>query len=488
MLAARRAVGMKPFRHQVRLPLLSGEKLMFDANHKELKLRSITRKIFAFNVTILFMIVVIGVSYSKETTHKTASIEILIEQINEENCYYKYERGECTERPFWDVLDFISAPKRHCCVSWAAACLGTLESSARAAVPHLTKALREGPNDFDTGEGTVGSRTSIAQALRRIGDPSAIPALIAGLDHAEPVQRSYGATKNQPLAAQYEILEALGSFGSKANSAEPSIVKLLKKHNAEALRIPTPHQLNMALWSLEASTTSFPVWVHRNYRTDQVAEMAAETLGKIGATETVPLLIEILQNKWATCGAAEGLGLLGEPARIAIPNLRKVLRPDNNPSQRQAAAKTLGLLGDIASLIEIAKGLEDDALFNGFIESIKYFGSAADPAVDILSKRLERPIEVVLVDKSVHYGVNAGRELHRQIEVIETFGLIGTTKAFDALANSLTNPDLGDFACKEMQKLDRGKGDLNRIIAKIPAEEIQRYKDLSSYVNPCFKE
>jgi HEAT repeat protein len=179
---------------------------------------------------------------------------------------------------------------------------------------------------------------------------------------------------------------------------------------------------------------------------------------------------------------------LGEPARIAIPNLRKVLRPDNNPSQRQAAAKTLGRLGDIASLIEIAKGLEDDALFNGFIEAIKYFGSAADPAVDILSKRLERTREVVRVDKGVDYGVNSVDERYRQIEVIEAFGLIGTTKALDALANSLTNPYLGPFACEEMQKLYRGKGDLNRIIAKIPAEEIQRYKDLSSYVNPCFEE
>ena len=101
---------------------------------------------------------------------------------------------------------------------------------------------------------------------------------------------------------------------------------------------------------------------------------------------------------------------------------------------------------------------------------------------------MERTIEVVRVDKGVHYGVNAVSEHHRQMEVIKAFGLIGTTKAFDALANSLTNPDLGPFACEEMQKIDRGKGDLNRIIAKIPAEEIQRYKDLSSYVNPCFKE
>ena len=443
-------------------------------------------KPFFIIIKILFLAVIFNLSYG-EYLNAGVAIEHLIKQVEERSCDYKYAYRKCEERPFWDIPWFYG-PKRHTCVMWAARCIGTLGDTAQAAVPALTKALREGPNDYDTGDGTVNPRSAIANTLEKIGDPSTIPFLIEAFDHAEPRERGGGALKNQPLGARYALLEAIASFGPLSISAAPSIAAILRESNEAALSFPSPREIvEKYKKDIKITGLTLPTWLEEKYKKNEFGELAAETLGKIGATETVPLLIESLQNKWIARGAADGLALLGEPARLAIPDLRKVLKPTYDPSQRQAAAKALGRLKDLGSLHEITKGIEDDALFDGYINALQFYGSAADPAVKKLSKRLERPTGVVQKNKGVYYSVEAGRENRRQIKVIKTLGSIGTTKAFNTLANSLTDPELGAFACEELQKLDHGEGELNRYVSKISAKKIQRYNDMSAYVNPCLE-
>jgi HEAT repeat protein len=73
---------------------------------------------------------------------------------------------------------------------------------------------------------------------------------------------------------------------------------------------------------------------------------AAETLGRLKATEAVPALIEaVISEDWGVrLSAAMALGDIGEAADAAVPTLGNALQ-DENPSVRSGAAWALGRIG-----------------------------------------------------------------------------------------------------------------------------------------------
>ena len=76
---------------------------------------------------------------------------------------------------------------------------------------------------------------------------------------------------------------------------------------------------------------------------------APDALGKIGAA-AIPALIEILEQGAVDCrwSAACALGEMGEPARVALPALRKVAAENNDMAGSAAKRAIKNLGGDIA--------------------------------------------------------------------------------------------------------------------------------------------
>jgi HEAT repeat protein len=156
------------------------------------------------------------------------------------------------------------------------------------AVPALIQAL--GDSDWDV-------RRAAAEALGKLGDPQAVPALIGALGEwgdlwSENVRRA--------------AAEALGKLGDP--QAVPALIQALGDSD----------------WD--------------------VRRAAAEALAKIG-TPAVPALIQALgDSDWdVRRAAAEALGAIGDPQ--AIPALIQALG-DSGWDVRRAAAEALGAIGD----------------------------------------------------------------------------------------------------------------------------------------------
>lgn len=224
----------------------------------------------------------------------------LIDQVQGNSCPYMADHlstqqdRSCKRRPICHLPFLTGTPSKYVCVKWAAECLGRMGPEARPAVPALLKVLRHGPNDYDTGDGTIGTRSRLAWALGEIGDPEAIPGLIDALKNAEPWERGYGAINASHLvAARGAIAKALGTFGPRARSAAPALMGMLRDGKGSGHGDP---------------------------------EYAAWALGRIGATESIPLLIELLalRDNTATL-SAEALGMLGPAAQDAVEPLSQIL-------------------------------------------------------------------------------------------------------------------------------------------------------------------
>jgi HEAT repeat protein len=266
---------------------------------------------------------------------KNALLLDLIDQVQGNSCPYMADHTlarqdqSCKRRPYYYLPFLTGAPSRYACVKWAAECLGRMGPDARPAVPALLKALRDGPNDYDTGDGPIGTRSRIAWALGEIGDPAAIPGLTKALENAEPCDRGYGAIDTSHLvAARGAIAKALGAFGHRARSSAPALMKMLRDGKGGGHGDP---------------------------------EYAAWALGRIGATESIPLLIELLvrRDKTATF-SAKALGMLGPAAQGAVGPLSQiVLDSDRDLVTRWRAATALGKIADVKAIPILAEALRD---------------------------------------------------------------------------------------------------------------------------------
>ena len=194
----------------------------------------------------------------------------------------------------------------------AAHCLGEMGPAARPAVPALIEAVRNGPNNFDTGDGTILVRDAIVEALGRTQDLRAVPVLIEALEHPKPMDLDYGALPSGPVGEE-AALRALGHMGPLAVSAVPHILPYLR---------------------------------HRTIAHNQpVVQAAATALGLIGDASAIPALVETLSGPAAVSQVAEALGRFGPAARTALPRLRRLLEENaerNGEAQLRKAIASIG--------------------------------------------------------------------------------------------------------------------------------------------------
>ncbi len=133
----------------------------------------------------------------------------------------------------------------------------------------------------------------------------------------------------------------------------------------KALTDTDPQALVAAIESVEATTGPGAVvrlqdlTVNSPY--DEVREAAANALGKVGTTESVPALIAALADeaedvRWF---AVEGLRKLG--ATQAVPVISQKLERDPSPRVRAIAASALGELGQPAAVPSLRLALGDRA-------------------------------------------------------------------------------------------------------------------------------
>lgn len=187
----------------------------------------------------------------------------------------------------------------HDCVAWAADCLAAMGEQARPAVPALIYALREGPNNFDTGDGVIHTRDRIALALGATGDPRALEPLLEALASPRPYDAGLGAagyTSPKPRG-QPALIEALGSLGPTAKPA------------------------------VDAVLGHFTAPVEEAYD-ELIARSAAEALGAIGDPRVIPVLIAALDDPDRAIPAARALGVFGPTAQEAAPALTRLVQAD----------------------------------------------------------------------------------------------------------------------------------------------------------------
>jgi HEAT repeat protein len=202
--------------------------------------------------------------------------------------------------------------------SAAAEVLGELGPVADQAAQPLLRALK----DPDSGVALAAAR-ALAEVEPEQGEP-AVPVLVRSV--------------NEPAS-----LKALASLGPRARKAIPELIGCLRHREG----VSNPRDIQMgaqqALARIGATAIS-PLKEALQQRSDGTAARAAMVLGSYGpaAHEAVDALINDLEKDRAN-GVAyiTALGLIGPPARAAIPELKALL---SDPALRAPAAAALALI------------------------------------------------------------------------------------------------------------------------------------------------
>ncbi|MCL1475469.1 HEAT repeat domain-containing protein, partial [Argonema antarcticum] len=253
-------------------------------------MRQLTKYGIALFVSACLLAVLLGScgDDSCKAAVKKDKLSALIGQLQGQCCVYEANPyGSCQKKskPFVPGLKYR-------CVSSAASCLGAMGSEAQEAVPALIEALSTGPNNYETGDGLIPTRSDIIIALGKIGDPRAVKPLIAALHSPRPTDRFIGLRSSlKPIAGYDGTIEALGLIGPVAREAVPHIIPFLKESNSDLFRAATT-----ALGQIKDPRAISPLIEALNHPTD--AALAAEALGEFGglADEAVPILIEKLKK------------------------------------------------------------------------------------------------------------------------------------------------------------------------------------------------
>jgi HEAT repeat protein len=316
---------------------------------------------------------------------------------------------------------------------------------ARPAVPALLKALRDGPNDYNTGDGTIGTRSRIAWALGEIDDPAAIPGLIDALKNAEPWERGYGAINASRLvAARGAIAKALGTFGPRARNAAPALMDMLRDGRGSGHGDP---------------------------------EYAAWALGRIGATESIPLLIELLAHRDNTATlSAEALGMLAPASQDAVGPLSQiVLDADRDRVTRWRAAEALGKIADVKSIRVLAQALKDSTTAHQSAKALATFGPLAEPVMGEMIAFLKKPSGAVIDRKSgsIHYAGDSSSLHSARIVLIRLLEKINSPQAFDALVPLLPDPELANTSVvfKALLRMDPEGSKTKPVFAELSRSE-----------------
>jgi HEAT repeat protein len=253
--------------------------------------------------------------------------------------------------------------------AWA---LGRLPPAPAGLVPRLVRQLAD-PN--------IHARLCAAESLGLFGTAAteAVPQLIDVLEDAEARARGEAGRLSPPAPdAEVEVvskrceplrvmhkwheemrcaaMEALGRIGPAAKSAVPALVRALElKGESPNYSIEDCDRCRIAAEAIggigpdaEAAVPSLVkllgTWVNDGGVTNSAI---AEALGRIGPA-AVPAIIQCLRDGKGDGMAALALGMIGPPARAAVPELIKLLDNEYMPA-RIDAAWALGRIGPAAA-------------------------------------------------------------------------------------------------------------------------------------------
>lgn len=267
-------------------------------------------------VFLTLMFLTVGMPAMPASAQSTPDqLDPLIRQLGGKGCafaatppYNRFDRP-CLPRKGVGLIDWLFRSRLEC-IRDAAHCLAILGPEAKPATAALIEAVRTGPNNYDTGDGTIHVRDAIVEALGRTGDARALPVLIEALETPKPVDVSYGAIPRVEPAGERAALTALGHLGPAAAAAVPRILLRLEHHNR------------------------------------RVAEAAAVALGAIGDASAIAALTKALDRDDIAPRAADALGRFGPAAAGALPALVRLIEvlPDRDGDVliRQAIARIGG--------------------------------------------------------------------------------------------------------------------------------------------------
>lgn len=412
-------------------------------------------------------------------------IETLIAQLENRTCRYSDDpSAPCSKLSFgsgW--LRRFDPTSKYRCVVGAARCLEQRGPAAAAAVPALVRVLREGPNDYDTGDGVIPARSAVAAALGAIGDPRAIDPLAAALRNAGPADRGPGALVSREPAAVDAIVAALGRFGPAAGRHWEPIAALLRSRasdtsffeaqreafeQAEATRLVIED-----LRRRDSTLTSFevppPVVARARRRIDRTsaayrrdlegrsvdgtASAAARTLGRLGRAEAAPVLIEALRYPPAAEAVATALGELGRASPRATASLHAAFTsPTSGPATRRAVARAMGKLGDGRSIAVLARGLADPEACEACAQALGEFGPRATAALPDLYAVAKQRSMGTPTDRGINYSVEATQRLGNRIAAVRAIEKLGGRKAIRVLAPYWTDPDIGSAIRRALRR------------------------------------
>lgn len=332
--------------------------------------------------------------------------------------------------------------------------------SAQAAVPALAKALKDKDKRV---------RYKAVEALMQIGlcGEYAIPALVEALE-------------DDDVHFRRKLVVAISLIRAKPKLAVPALIRALKdKDTGDA-----PGQASVAYAAVTAlgnygpaAAPAVPALLEATrskYMT--LRRLALVSLARIGAQPAVivPLMIRTLEDKDQSAvrsAAAAALGVIGMPAKGAVPHLIKVYdskmvtsAPDKEIIQGNIL-RALGRIGADAKIVVpfLLKTLKDkrskSQVKNAALLSIASFGPAAKDAVpsliDLLSAEEDYSIGQDLVFSLVAIGKDAVGHLEKNLtttnemarfRTIQALGQLGKTAAPAAATLrkiAADDPDMG---------------------------------------------
>jgi HEAT repeat protein len=277
------------------------------------------------------------------------------------------------------VPDLIEALRNGQFKVQAAESLAQIGSGSEAAVPILIERFLKQGCQHLTGQGTIFYDDSTEESLVSIGS-AAVPALVEVLT---------GPNIDMRVCAT----EVLGRIGPAAREAVPSLIREIEHPD---LRDKPEVHIRNAVEALgrigPEARAAVPALNHRLLRQGYLHNLVVEfdvlvALDQIGASPVAKLLEVFLRD--ADPYMAEKLAWLGPRAHEAIPSLRAALT-DKRPQVRIAAAVALTYIDPSAteSLPALIEGLkhpgDDPHIVEQFIGALAQLGPSAKPAIPTL--------------------------------------------------------------------------------------------------------
>lgn len=366
-------------------------------------------------------------------------VDALIAQLDGRECRYGASGAEpcgTTSRLYrWTYR--LDPRARYPCTEGAARCLESLGPRAGRAVPALVRALADGPNDYDTGDGVIAARSAVAAALGTIGDPSAIDPLARALEMAVPCDRGEGALESSEPAARQAIVEALGRFGPAAGRHWPDVAKVLRERHRNTSSARPCRDVGCR---------------------DPLASAAATALGAFGRREAVPVLVESLHDVGAAEAAAASLARLGVASGDVLVGLASLVADTTAPAATfDAAARALGALGDSRHSALLSSRLDDPLRARAAAEGLAALGPRASAALPALVALLRTPILVDRRAVGTTDGAEASRQLGTKAAAVLALERIGGPAARKALATFTSDSDVGHQVRAALARMERTK-------------------------------